>query len=151
MNNNCQICVSNKDLEANLLSTDYWHVILSPDQGYLGRAYVTLREHKGALSDLSQAEWQDYASIVKRLENACNVSLGATLSNWTCLMNNSYQEKPRLPHVHWHFRPRYERPVTLNGTTFQDPGFGFHYDREQKQAVDDTTFRMIMNKIKAEL
>ncbi len=53
MIDNCHICISNKDLEANLLSTDYWHVILLPDQGYLGRAYVALRDHKVTLSDLS--------------------------------------------------------------------------------------------------
>lgn len=151
MNNDCHICISNKDLEANLLSTDYWYVILSPDQGYLGRAYVTLRDHKGTLGDLSDAEWQDYASIVKRMENACMVGLGATLSNWTCLMNNAYQEKPSFPHVHWHFRPRYEKPVTLNGIEFKDPDFGFHYDRDQKQTVDEATFQMITDRIKANL
>jgi diadenosine tetraphosphate (Ap4A) HIT family hydrolase len=151
MNDNCHICVGNKDLEANLLTTDYWHVILSPDQGYLGRAYVTLRDHKGTLGDLTDAEWQDYVSIVRRLENACKVGLGATLSNWTCLMNNAYQQKPNLPHVHWHFRPRYAEPVIINGVTFGDPDYGFHYDREQKQSVDDETFQIIIVKIKANL
>lgn len=151
MDDRCHICVSNKELKASLLSTDYWHVVLSPDQGYLGRAYVTLREHKATLSELSEAEWQDYADIVKRLENACKVGLGASLSNWTCLMNNAYQEEPNLPHVHWHFRPRYKESVTLNGVTFNDPDFGFHYNREQKQEVDDKTFGIITDRIKASL
>lgn len=151
MIDNCHICISNKDLEANLLNTDYWHVILSPDQGYLGRAYVTLRDHKEALSELSEADWRDYANIVKRLENAYKVGLRTTLSNWTCLMNNAYQEKPSFPHVHWHFRPRYEEAVTLNGITFKDPDFGFHYDRDQKQSVDNATFQIIIERVKATL
>jgi len=126
-------------------------IILAPDQGYLGRAYVTLRDHKSSLGELSEAEWQDYAVIVKRVENACKQGLGATLFNWSCLMNNAYQNKPYMPHVHWHFRPRYENPVIVNSVTFEDPEFGFHYDREQKHTVDKETFAMILEKIKAYL
>lgn len=151
MNNNCHLCVNNIDLDANILSTNYWHVILSPDQGYLGRSYVTLRDHKASLSDLSDEEWDDYRAIVRRLEKACKKGLGATLSNWTCLMNNAYQEKPSYPHVHWHFRPRYESDVTVNGTAFKDPDFGFHYNREQKQTVDQETYEAIIDKIKDNL
>jgi len=151
MNDNCHTCVTNKNLQANLLSTDYWHVILSPDQGYLGRAYVTLRDHKDTLGDLTDAEWQDYTHIVKRLENTCKVGFGATMSNWTCLMNNAYKQKPSLPHVHWHFRPRYEEPVILNDITFKDPDFAHHYNRDQRQSVDDETFQMIIDRIKVNL
>lgn len=112
---------------------------------------MTLRDHKGTLSDLSDAEWQEYTRIVKRLENAYKVGLGAILSNWTCLMNNAYQEKPSLPHVHWHVRPRYEKSISLNGIEFNDPDFGFHYDRAQKQSVDNPTFQIIVARIKANL
>lgn len=151
MINECDICTNISAEKANLLTTDSWVVILSSDQGYLGRCYVTLRDHKGSLRELTDAEWQDYAGIVRRLENACKLGLGATHSNWTCLMNHSYQAKPGRPHVHWHFRPRYEKPVTINGVTFEDPEFGFHYDREQKRTVDDETFQKILESIKAYL
>ena len=151
MSNDCHVCIDNKNLKANLLSTDYWHVILSPDQGYLGRAYVTLRDHKGTLNEITDEEWIDYKSIVKRLENACKIGLGATLSNWSCLMNHAFQEKPSLPHVHWHFRPRYENEVIVNGVAFKDPKFGFHYDPKQKQFVDAETFQAIIQKIQSKL
>lgn len=150
MTSDCNICqvVTKK---ATLLATDHWVVNLAPDQGYLGRAYVTLREHKANLSDLSDEEWVDYKNIVRRLENACKKSLGSTLFNWSCLMNNAYQEKPYNAHVHWHFRPRYESPITLNDLVFEDPHFGFHYDREQRRTIDDETFQAIIEKIKAHL
>ena len=59
-------------------------------------------------------------------------------------MNNSYQKKPYTPHVHWHFRPRYEQPVTINNVTFEDPEFGFHYDRDQHNEVDAKTLKLFL-------
>jgi diadenosine tetraphosphate (Ap4A) HIT family hydrolase len=147
---NCGICTIVQQ-EANLLTTEYWKVNLAPDQGYLGRTYVVLRDHKRSLSELSDAEWKDYAEIVGRLEKAYKKSLRATLFNWSCLMNNAYQTEPYLPHVHWHFRPRYKQPVAINGITFEDPQFGHHYDRDQRRTVDDETFRAILEKIKTHL
>lgn len=151
MHTECDICRANSEQLANLLKTKHWLVNLSYDQGYLGRAYVTLRRHKGTLSDLTQNEWLDYIDIVKRLEKACGEALGATLFNWACLMNNAYQHKPSFPHVHWHFRPRYEKPVTINNENFDDPHFGQHYSREYRRTVDEKTFNAIIDKIKLHL
>jgi diadenosine tetraphosphate (Ap4A) HIT family hydrolase len=147
----CDTCTTINKQEANLLATEHWMLNVSFDQGYLGRTYVTLRDHKGGLGELSNAEWKDYEDIVRRLENACKKGLGATLFNWSCLMNNAYKQKPYQPHVHWHFRPRYEQLVTINSVKFEDPQFGHHYDRGQKRTVDDETFKMILEKIKAHL
>ncbi len=151
MNTDCDICVKNDGISTSLLSTDYWYVILSPNQGYLGRAYVTLRDHKGSLSELSDPEWKDFAGIVRRLERAYKKGLGATLTNWTSLMNNAYKTKPNVPHVHWHSLPRYEQAVTINNVTFDDSQFGHHYDRDQRQTVDESTFQEILEKIKINL
>ncbi len=151
MNSECPLCAIINTREANLFATDHWTVSLSSDQRYLGRAYVTLREHKENLRELSGDEWKDYIGIVKRLENACIKGLGATLFNWSCLMNNAYQRKPYNPHVHWHFRPRYENTVAINNITFEDPEFGHHYDRNQRRSVDSATFNEIIEKIKENL
>jgi diadenosine tetraphosphate (Ap4A) HIT family hydrolase len=153
MNDNCRICTANPEetAKAELLTSKFWRVSLAQDQGYLGRCFVTLRGHKGSLSELTDDEWQDYIHIVRRLEQACKVGLGASLSNWTCLMNHAYKERPAYPHVHWHFRPRYEKPAVINGVTFEDPDFGHHYDRRQERTVDGPTFQAIINAIKAHL
>ena len=31
------------------------------------------------------------------------------------------------PHLHIHIRPRYDKPVILNGNTYIDSEFGHHY------------------------
>jgi diadenosine tetraphosphate (Ap4A) HIT family hydrolase len=151
MTKNCDSCKHLGNSSSNILTTDHWVVALAPDQGYLGRCYVTLREHKGSLSLLSEREWADFASITRQLEGACEKAFSAAPFNWSCLMNNAFQVKPASPHVHWHFRPRYEHPVQLNGTTFVDPQFGFHYDREQRRKLDDETYQIILEKITANL
>jgi diadenosine tetraphosphate (Ap4A) HIT family hydrolase len=151
MNSNCDICQNPPDKGTILLDTKFWTVVLAPDQGYPGRTYVTLKHHKENLSQLSKAEWDEYASLVKRLETACKQALGATLFNWSCLMNNAYQLSPPNPHVHWHFRPRYEKELTIRDVTFTDKSFGYHYDRKQKQYVDTETFSDIFERIAAHL
>lgn len=145
------MCATISKEKANLLTTKYWVVILAFDQGYLGRCFVTLRAHKGSLGKLSNDEWNDFALIVKALEEACRRGLSSTLFNWSCLLNNAYQEKPYRPHVHWHFRPRYENVVTINGEKFEDPDFSHHYDREHKHLVGGETLAMILERIKANL
>ena len=42
-------------------------------------------------------------------------------------MNNFYKEADPDPHLHIHVRPRYEKPVILNGRTYTDSEFGLHY------------------------
>ena len=140
---NCDICGHLQSGANQVALTDYWAVLLAPDQGYLGRCYVTLREHKGSLADLSEDEWVDYAGIVRKLEHSVAEAFGAAPSNWACMMNNAYRQTPANPHVHWHFRPRYNKSYTLNGVTFDDPLYGHHYDRDQRKTVDSRTFELI--------
>lgn len=130
----CSGCKSsNKDLDF-ITETKHWKVFLNPEQAYLGRCVVILKRHCGALTFMTDEEWGDFITLVKRLESACKKSLGATLFNWTCLMNKSYQNKPPNPHVHWHLRPRYNKSLKLFGVTFEDTEFGHHYARELERS-----------------
>ncbi len=136
----------------NLITeTKFWIVTLSSKQEYLGRCYVTLKRHCGSLSELTLEEWENFAVVVEQLEAACKKSLSAVMFNWTCLMNMAYQEKPPQPHVHWHFRPRYDHDVMILDTQFVDPEFGHHYSRDRKQIVNPKVSREIIAKIKAHL
>lgn len=148
--NKCGICrlLPNGD---PILNTQYWQVIIAPDQGYLGRCYVTLKEHKGDLAELTREEWLDYAEIVKKLETAVRSAFGAIVFNWGCLMNNAFQVSPATPHIHWHLIPRYDKTIDFDGMGFIDPLFGHHYDREQSQKVSEETLRRIQAKIKENL
>ena len=42
-------------------------------------------------------------------------------------MNSFYKEPAPDPHLHIHIRPRYDRPVMLNGSAYTDSEFGHHY------------------------
>ena len=38
-------------------------------------------------------------------------------------MNNFYKESEPNPHLHIHVRPRYDKPVMVNGSTYIDSEF----------------------------
>jgi diadenosine tetraphosphate (Ap4A) HIT family hydrolase len=144
----CEVCNHLQNDTNQVAKTDHWVIALAPDQGYLGRCYVTLRGHKGRLADLSENEWTDFGNVARRLEGSVTEAFGASPSNWACMMNNAYQEMPANPHVHWHFRPRYSKPYMLNDVTFDDPLYGHHYDRDQRKSVDSETFSLIRDRLK---
>jgi diadenosine tetraphosphate (Ap4A) HIT family hydrolase len=135
----CELLPSNNPT----FESEYWMATLSPDQGYLGRAYVTIKEHEGSLAELSHSQWQDFADMAKRYETAVTEAFGATLFNWGCLMNHAYQEDNPTPHVHWHVRPRYQEDVELLGRTFTDPDFGQHYDRKHSYKASQEQLQKI--------
>ena len=149
MNKDCDVCAilnSNND-DIVIAKTKFWRVALEQNQAYLGQAFVTLLNHKSSLSQLSSDEWEDFASLADKLEQKITKVFGAKHYNWTCLMNEAYRKTPASPHVHWHIFPRYERPVIVNGITFEDTEFGHHYiDRKFK--TDKPTLEMIGSKLK---
>ncbi|OGY79764.1 MAG: hypothetical protein A3B74_01835 [Candidatus Kerfeldbacteria bacterium RIFCSPHIGHO2_02_FULL_42_14] len=131
--------------------TKYWNVFLAWDQTYLGRCIVALKRHCGDLAELKKEEYDEFIELVKRLESALRKSFDATMFNWTCLMNDAYQEKNPEPHVHWHFRPRYNHKVEIAGLVFEDLEFGHHYDRTKKREISEVAKKTIVSKIKENL
>lgn len=138
-----------------VLKSSYWTAYVMDDQLYLGRLVVVLNtppnrrvEH---LRDIPIVAHIDLLQIVSVLENSLIRAFNATMFNWCCLMNNAYQEAEPKPHVHWHFRPRYNRPVEFQGLTFQDPNFGHHYLREDghRRLVDEEMKLKIADAIRA--
>jgi diadenosine tetraphosphate (Ap4A) HIT family hydrolase len=108
-----------------IAETEYWLILLAPDQKNLGTCVVALKRDSGDLAELKDKEWQEFSIIVKRLESALKKSFNSTMFNWGCLMNSSYLKDPPNPHVHWHFIPRYNEKVKFEGIIFEDPYFGF--------------------------
>ncbi|MCX6728063.1 MAG: HIT family protein [Candidatus Saccharibacteria bacterium] len=148
MNPDCDTCKLPINPDSVIYETDQWRVLLANDQGYLGRCYVTAKNHTGSLGELSDQQWKEYARIVTLLETACKKALGAEMFNWTCLMNNAFRKQPSKPHVHWHFRPRYRKDVSFGDLTFEDPQFGYHYDRDQQRNIDVKVYMGIRDSIK---
>jgi diadenosine tetraphosphate (Ap4A) HIT family hydrolase len=151
MDKHCDACgfLKNPSPKTQILDTPYWSVgIDGRNHAYLGRAYVTLKEHKGSLSSLSQQEWADFQEIVKRLEKAYKDAFGAEPLNWGCFMNHAFREKPFNSHVHWHIYPRYEVAPVLDGITFDDPLFGEFYDVNAERPVGIETVEHIASALR---
>ena len=79
-----------------------------------------------ALPDITEEEQLDFFVLIKKLESFYKEKIGATMFNYSCLMNNAYRDN-ETPHVHYHFRPRYKNPISILGQEFADPNFGEHY------------------------
>ena len=134
----CELCSSLKENKFLVYETKHWKVFLhTKDQRCLGRCVVTLRRHAGDIAELNKEELLDFAQLARDLESASKKAFRATMFNWTCLMNNAYQKKPYNPHVHWHFRSRYDHEVKFGGLTFKDELFGHHYSGDEKYIVSD--------------
>ena len=50
-------------------------------------------------------------------------------------MNSFYKEPAPDPHLHIHVRPRYDKPVVLNGSTYTDNEFSHHYALNKNGAM----------------
>ena len=144
----CEICSIKDEV---ILESEYFKVILSYDQTYLGRCVIELKRHCGSLSKVTKEEWLDFTEVVKKLESALTKAFGATMFNWTCLMNNAYKNNPPNPHVHWHFRPRYNHEIKFAGLTFEDTEFGKHYSQKTKREVSEEVKKQIIKRIKENL
>lgn len=134
-----------------LLETTYWEVFLAEDQMYLGRLVIKTKEPRSSLPDITEEEQKDFFLLIKKLESFYKEVVGATMFNYSCLMNDAYRDN-ETPHVHFHLRPRYKNPVTILGNTFMDPNFGEHYisptlEKIEPQEVSEEAKSFIVNKI----
>jgi len=134
-----------------IYDTNLWDIKLSEDQTYFGRCVVVLKRECAALSDLTEAEMLDFLNIVRKYETLFKVKYGATMFNWTCLMNNAYKNNPPEPQMHWHCRPRYKETVVFEGVEFKDPNFAHHYERGTESNLDDKTREKLLDQLRSYL
>jgi len=147
----CEVCDALATDEPRVLVTPYWRVTLASDQGYLGRAFVSANRHVGSLSDLTPDEWTNLQQVISSYESAIKSVFGAVLFNWGCLMNNAFKVADPAPHVHWHVRPRYDRPITVDGRTYTDPNFAHHYDSSYIDVQDRATIEALTARIQDQI
>ena len=124
----CDWCkLSEEDKKFQVYESKSWSVFLSDEQDYIGRCILVLKRHCNSMSELTDDEWDELRNLVCKVEACLKAVLGATLCNWSCLMNDFYKEAAPDPHLHIHVRPRYDKPVMLHGSTYTDSEFGHHY------------------------
>lgn len=138
-------------MENLIFETEFWRIVLADDQTYIGRSVIVLKRPCGDLADLTREELMDFHNAVKKLETAFRKGFDATIFNWTCLMNNAYQNDPPDPQVHWHFRPRYNHKVEFEGEVFEDTDFGHHYARGTSRELSPDLRNKLTDKIKVNL
>lgn len=133
---NCDWCnLSEKEKQYLVCETAFWSVFLSDEQDYIGRCILVSKRHCGSLSELTEEEWEELRQLIRKVETCFKTVLGATLCNWSCLMNSFYKNPLPDPHLHIHVRPRYDGPVTVNGRTYIDSEFGHHYARTRSGSI----------------
>ncbi|MEI7632567.1 MAG: hypothetical protein WCJ60_04605 [bacterium] len=100
------------------------------------------------MGQLSAEEWQDFQSIIGKLETAYKDAFGADVLNIECNMNHAFKTEPFNPHIHWHIYPRYKIAPEIAGKTFEDPLFGSHIDEDKVNIVSDEVVQQIVAKLK---
>ena len=143
---NCEICELIGDINP-LVETEHWVGYVKNNQSYLGQSDFLLKRHVGDLALITDEELLDFKKLVNNTEEAMRLAFSADVFNWTCLMNNAYQENPPLPHVHWHLKPRYKSLVEVDGQTFVDEEYGYHYDESKENIVSDELVQQISDRI----
>lgn len=131
----CETLLDQND--GHVITTPSWKVLVSRDQGYLGRCLVMPLRHIESEADLSIGEVLDFHYLKIDLERAAARAFGARICNWTELGNDAFQAEEPKPHLHHHMRPRYGQSVTFAGRTFSDVRFGHMYDLNQRWNVDE--------------
>jgi diadenosine tetraphosphate (Ap4A) HIT family hydrolase len=107
-----------------IYETAFWSVFLNLKQVHLGRAAIVLKRNCGDLAEVTDEEMLDFLALVRKAEAVYRKTLNTTMFNWSCSMNDAYQEQPPNPHVHWHLVPRYETPARFSGKSYPDTNFG---------------------------
>ncbi len=146
---NCEWCsLSEEDKRFQLYESKSWSVFLSDEQDYIGRCILVLKRHCSSLAELTEDEWNELRRLICKVEACLKAVLGATLCNWSCLMNSFYKASAPDPHLHIHVRPRYDQPVTLNGSTYIDSEFGHHYALNKRGAIPDKDKEEVFRRLK---
>jgi len=94
----------------------YWFLVLNHQQGFLGRCLLILKEHKTDEIELTDEEVLEKHQIYCLWRMAVEKAFHLDKVNQAQLGNEEHIHKG---HIHWHFVPRYRRPINFSGTDFQ--------------------------------
>lgn len=94
----------------------HWFLALNWEQGFLGRSLLFLKAHKVDEVELTNEEAAEKHVIYCLWRKAITRAFNPDKINQAQLGNEEFLHKG---HLHWHFVPRYRRPITFAGATFQ--------------------------------
>jgi len=91
----------------------HWVVLIRPEQVTVGSLVLAAKDNVARLGDLSSGAWAEFATVSKEMENLLAETFGAEKFNYLALMMVD-------PNPHFHFIPRYSKPVEIGGRQFVD-------------------------------
>ncbi|MEK7664063.1 MAG: hypothetical protein AAB340_01245 [Patescibacteria group bacterium] len=94
----------------------HWFLILNHQQGFMGRCLLILKAHKTDEIELTEEEVLEKHKIYCIWRDAVVGAFSPDKINQAQLGNEEHVHKG---HLHWHFVPRYRRPIFFEGTEFQ--------------------------------
>lgn len=140
----CPLLVGQTTADDNvILQTERWVAVLDRNQCYLGKSFITLRQHKETLSDLDEIDWAELHQVIRQIEQAVKEAFGADVCNWECLMNNAIKAG-RSTHVHWHLYPRYLGGTTFAGEEFSDPKWPRHLESGEHRVSEELFGKIVL-------
>jgi diadenosine tetraphosphate (Ap4A) HIT family hydrolase len=95
---------------------NYWFLALNWEQGFLGRSLLILKAHKIDEMEMNDEEILEKHKIYCLWRKAITKAFNPDKINQAQLGNEEFMHKG---HLHWHFVPRYRRPITFSGIEFQ--------------------------------
>ncbi|WP_367913173.1 adenylyltransferase/cytidyltransferase family protein [Leadbetterella sp. DM7] len=100
-----------KDLE--LLNFNYWLLSVRPQQLTIGSLVIALKRSCSNLSDITSEESKELSLVFSKTEKLLKMSFSYNKINYLCLMMVDNQ-------VHFHVFPRYDKPIALDGKSYED-------------------------------
>jgi len=94
----------------------HWFLILNHEQGFLGRSILILKRHKTDEMDLTDEEALEKHHVYRQWRDAITRAFHPDKINQAQLGNEEHIHKG---HLHWHFVPRYRRPIVFAGIAFR--------------------------------
>lgn len=113
----------------------HWFLALNWEQGFLGRSLLFLKAHKVDEVELINEEAAEKHTIYCAWHRAVMQAFRPDKINQAQLGNEEFLHKG---HIHWHFVPRYRRPITFAGASFQSDDI-----ESQKRIYSDVHKRIV--------
>jgi diadenosine tetraphosphate (Ap4A) HIT family hydrolase len=93
---------------------EHWVALLRPEQITPGSLVLAAKSEATSLGSLTSEEWAEFSLVAKECEELLRATLGAEKFNYLALMMKD-------PNVHFHFVPRYSKPVRVGEWEIADP------------------------------
>lgn len=92
---------------------EHWFVLFRMNQITVGSLVLAAKSDATHLGELTSEEWAEFSQVSKDVEAVLRSTFGAEKFNYLALMMKD-------PNVHFHFVPRYSKPVEVNGREYAD-------------------------------